>query len=167
MDPEPDPRLEKGSLSNIKVVYFTFQHETPSHKEFNQQLKNLTGHPNYGGVRRNQNGKGYSTNPRTTEITKLITANKVKVAFTNYRVKLSTAATNPVKPSVVITSVDQDIDPEDIKWSCKVRTQAISVHRITSRATNQPTRLRVFTNIETVARNAVDTGVTIFNQRKM
>ena len=153
---------------HIKVVYFTFEHETPSHKEFNQQLKNLTGNPNYGEVRRSQNGKGYSMKPRTIEIAKMITANKVKEAFANYQVKLSTAATNPVKPSFVITSVDQDIDPEDVKSELQSQNmEATSVHRITSRATNQPTRLiRVFTNTETTARNAVDKGVKIFNQRK-
>ena len=106
--------------------------------------------------------------PRTTEIAKLITPIKVKEAFLNYRVKLSTAATNQVEPSFVITSVDQDIDHEDIKVELQSQNiEAISVHQITSRATNQPTRLiGVFTNTETTARNAVEKGVRIFNQRK-
>ena len=137
---------------HIKLVYFTFEHESTSHKEFNQKLKNLTGNPNYGEVRRSQNGKGYSVKPRTTQIAKMVTANKVKEAFTNYQVKLSTAATNPVKPSFAITSVDQDIDPEDIKIELQSQNiEATSVHRITSRATNKLTRLiRVFTNKETM-----------------
>ena len=119
-------------------------------------------------MRRSQNGKGYLIKPRTTEIAKMVTANKVKEAFTNYQVKLSTAATNPVKPSFVITSVDQDIDPEDIKIELQSQNiEATSVHRITSRATNKLTRLiRVFTNKETTARNTVDSGDKIFNQRK-
>ena len=150
------------------MIYFSFDTPVPSLKDFNLKLIALTNCQNYGELRKSKNGKGYSIKPKTTDIAKTITPSKVTAAFPNSKVRLSTMTTNNSKPSFVITNIDLDVQTDDIKTEIQSQhIDAETVHRITSRATNNPTRLvRVFTTSEANAREAVENGVSIFNQRK-
>ena len=145
-----------------KVVYFSFDTPVPSLKDFNLKMIALTNCQNYGELRKSKNGKGFSIKPKTTDIAKTITPSKVTAAFPSSKVRLSTMTTNDSKPSFVITNIDLDVQTDDIKTELLSQNiDAETVHRITSRATNNPTRLvRVFTSSEVNAR------VSIFNQRK-
>ena len=76
--------------------------------------------------------------------------------------------TKDSKPSFLITNIDLDVETDDIKAELLCQSiDAVTAHRINSRATNNQTRLvRVFTSSEANARAAVESGVSIFNQRK-
>ena len=76
--------------------------------------------------------------------------------------------TNDSKPSILITNSDLDVQTDDIKTELiNQNSEAETVHKITSRATDSPSRLvRVFTSSESNVRAAVEKWVFIFNQRK-
>ena len=166
--PRTSSKVRRTQSDRPKVIYFSFDTPVPSLKDFNLKLIALTNCQNYGELRKSKNGKGFSIKPKTTDIAKTITPSKVTTAFPNSKVRLSTMTTNNSKPSFVITNIDLDVQTDDIKTELQNQhIDAETVHRITSRATNNPTRLvRVFISSEANARTAVENGVSIFNQRK-
>ena len=162
------PRTSSKVRKTTDKPKVVFSCDTPvaSLKDFNLKMIALTNYQNYGELRESKNGKGFSIKPKTTDIAKTITTSKVTAAFPTSKVRLSTLTTNDSKPSFVIKH-HLDVQTDDIKTELLSQNiDAETVHIITSRATNNPTRLvRVFTSSEDNARAAVENGVSIFNQR--